>query len=79
MSPESRETTQTNKDGPGMFDEHYSKTGVHNISSSLTKRENTPNGSVPPYGSKYNKRRSTSLDLKTKVVRLGDVWQVSVR
>ena len=33
----------------------------------LRKRGNIPIGSVPPYGSKSNKRRLTSLDLNAKV------------
>ena len=37
------ETTQTNK-----RPKHYTKTGGRNISSSLKKRGNIPNGSVPP-------------------------------
>ena len=45
----------------------------------LRKGGNIPYGSVPPWGSKSNKRHLTSLDLKAKVVRLGDGWQVSSR
>ena len=48
-------------------------------SAVLLKRGNIPNGSVPPYRSKSNKRCPTSLDLKAKMVRLGDGWQVSGR
>ena len=32
-------------------------------------------GSVAPCGLKCKKRRLNSLDLKTKVIRLGDGWQ----
>ena len=74
LSPASRETTQTNKPP-----KHYTKTGGHNISSSLKKKGNIPNGSVPPKMSKSNKRRLTSLYLNAKVVRLGDEWQVRGR
>ena len=45
----------------------------------LRKGRIIPNGSVPPLGSKSNKRRLTSLDLKAKVVKPGDGWQVSGR
>ena len=41
---------------------------------SLKKRGNIPNGSMPPYRSNYNNIRLTSLDLKAKVVCLGDGW-----
>ena len=36
-------------------------------------------GQKPPWGSKSNKKRLTSLDLKAKEVSLGDGWQVSGR
>ena len=48
-----------------------------NINVFLRKIGNIPNGTVPPYGSKSNKRRLTSLDLKAKMVTLADGWQVS--
>ena len=43
----------------------------------LRKRGNIPFRSVPPQGSKSNKRRLTSLDPNAKVVRLGVGWHVS--
>ena len=53
--------------------------GARTLAVLLTKRGNIPKRSVPPHGSKSNKRHLTSLDLKAKVTRLGDGWQVSSR
>ena len=53
--------------------------GLQDRSTGTLRRENMPNGSVPPKGSKSNKRRLTSLDMRAKLVRLGDEWQVSGR
>ena len=52
-------------------------TGARTSAVLFRKRGNIPKGSVPPQGSKFNNRRLTSLDLKGKVARLGDGWQVS--
>ena len=43
------------------------------------KRGNIPNGSVPPEGSKSNKRWVVSFALEAKVIRLRNRWQVSGR
>ena len=66
------ETTKTNKP-----QKHFTKTGAITSAVLLRKGGNIPNESVLPLGSKSNKRRLTPLDLNTKVVRLGDGWQVS--
>ena len=74
LSPASRETTKTNK-----HPEHCTKTGATTSAVFLRKRGNIPNDSVPPLGSNSNNIRLTSLDLKAKVVRLGDGCQVRCR
>ena len=71
LSPAWQEPTEINK-----TPKHYTMMGGHNISSSLKKkRKHTQWVSA----SKSNKRHLTSLDLKAKVVRLGDGWHVSGR
>ena len=54
LSPARRETTQTNKPP-----KHYIKMGAITSTVLLRKRGYIPNGSVPPQGSKSNKRRLT--------------------
>ena len=60
---------------------HYHETGEGGRTSAVRLRKgiNIPYGSVPPQGSKSNKRRLASLDLKPKVIRLGDGGQVGGR
>ena len=45
----------------------------------FNKRVNIPNGSVPPKESRSSSSHLTSRDLKAKVVRLGDGWQLDDR
>ena len=75
VSFDSRETTLSNK--PPKHCTIWR--GAITSAVLLRKMRTIPYGSVPPSGSKSNKRRLTSPDLKAKVVRLGHEWQVSSR
>ena len=53
--------------------------GARTTAVFFKKRGNIPNGSVPPQESRSSSSRFTSRDLKAKVGRLGDGWQVDGR
>ena len=58
---------------------YHAETKGQNLSCPLQKWGNIPNMSMPPYESRSNRSRLTSSDLKAKLVRLGDRWQVDGR
>ena len=72
LSPASRANTQTNSRQNTTLRRGAKPSAV------LLKSGNIPNGSVPSSGSKSNKRRLTSLDLKAKVIRLRDGWKAQI-
>ena len=74
LYPASWETTQTNKPR-----KQYTKMWGLNISSSLNRKIKHSQWIRAPLGSKSNKRHLTSLELKARVVSLGNRWQVSYR
>ena len=74
LFPASKEITETNKPR-----KHYTKAAAITSAVLLRNRENIRNGLVPLWGYKSKKRCVTSLDLKAKVIRLEDGWQVSGR
>ena len=70
LSPPRWKNSQTNKP-----QKHNTKTWAITSAVHLRKGGNIPKGSVPPYGSKSNKRRLTSLDLKAKETETDGKWE----
>ena len=58
--------------GIGVTFETLQRRGARTSAVLFRNGGSIPNGSVPPQGSKSNKRRLASPDLKAKVIRLGD-------
>ena len=67
LSPASRESSQTERPP-----KRYTEIGARTSAVLLRKRVNNLNTSLSQYGSMSKKRRQTSLDLKAKVIRVGN-------
>ena len=74
LSQVSRETTQTNKPP-----KHYTKTEAITSKVLLKEKRKHKQWISATIRVKSSKRRLTSIDLKAKVVRLLDEWQVTIR